>query len=624
LNYQNSIAGLIFFLVAAGCAQQGSPSGGPKDETPPAVVSSSPANYSNHFKATKAEIVFDEYLVLDNVNQQLIISPPLEEKPVIKLKGKTLQIEIPGELRENTTYTFNFGNAIKDLHEGNKLQNFEYVFSTGETVDSLSVRGSLTYAFDLKTPKEPMYIMLYGDLRDSIPLIEPPFYIGRSDDKGNFSVNNLRPGVYKVFALKDANNNFLFDLPTEEIAFLDSNLIVSAEYFKSIFEARDSVSNDSLPDYLDMKTGKPLTRDFVSKDSLPDKPAGDIESIADSTAAAIADSIRKEREKYNYIVIDLSVFTEETSVQYLSDHSRKDKRKLDLVFNKPLTDSFKLKALHPEMFPAIWYISQFSAHRDTVAFWMPDSLIYQKDTIETAIFYTVTDSVGNPYSKTDTISFAYREPSSKNKKKATTKPEFSIKTITKGAQQELNKKLSFTANVPVSGFDPGKIFLFNVVDSTETPVDIQVKRDSIRMDRINLSNTWESGAAYHLFVLPGAVSGIFGDENDTIDVTFKSRETEYYGNLSFDLENVTVPVIVELYTGDKLAASREIKEAGRIVFNYMKPQTYKVKFILDRNNNGKWDTGKYMKKIQPEKVEWFPKEIEIRSNWDQEEHYTFK
>jgi len=208
-------------LFCWSCAQQGSPSGGPRDEDPPRVLECTPPNYSTQFESRKIQITFDEYIVLDNVNQQLVVSPPMEEQPTVKLKRKSLIIEFEEALRINTTYTFNFGDAIKDLHEGNKLQNYEYVFSTGEILDSMSVRGNLKYAENLEVPDEPFSIMLYSDLRDSVPLLDIPLYVGRSDDSGVFSVNNLRPDVYKVFALKDGNNNFLFDLPSEEIAFLD-------------------------------------------------------------------------------------------------------------------------------------------------------------------------------------------------------------------------------------------------------------------------------------------------------------------------------------------------------------------------------------------------------------------
>ena len=155
---------LLLIVFCWNCAQQGSPKGGPKDEAPPRVLESQPLNYSTRFKAKKIIITFDEYIVLDNVNQELIVSPPMEEKPEVKLRKKSMVIEFEEALKDSTTYTFNFGSAIKDLHEGNKLLNYEYVFSTGDVLDSLSVRGTLKYAEDLSVPVDQISIMLYKDL----------------------------------------------------------------------------------------------------------------------------------------------------------------------------------------------------------------------------------------------------------------------------------------------------------------------------------------------------------------------------------------------------------------------------------------------------------------------------
>ena len=266
-------------------------------------------------KQKKIQITFDEYIVLDNVNQELIVSPPMVELPEVKLRKKTLIIEFEEELKENTTYTFNFGNAIKDLHEGNKLQNFEYVFSTGDILDSLSVKGTLRYAETLKKPEESFSIMLYSDLRDSVPLTEIPMYVGRSDDSGVFSVNNLRPDEYKVFALKDGNNNFLFDLPSEEIAFLDTSLTVNTDFVRQLLgiEAMDSIA-------------MPVdTSSSATLDTIPD-PGPDLTSV----------------------YIDLMLFTEPSDIQYLSDYMREDRRRLQTVFALPLSDTFQYNFLLEE------------------------------------------------------------------------------------------------------------------------------------------------------------------------------------------------------------------------------------------------------------------------------------
>ncbi|HDR67892.1 MAG TPA: hypothetical protein ENN61_02450, partial [Bacteroidaceae bacterium] len=350
---------LITFILLTGlfygCAQQGSPSGGPKDENPPRVVATSPVNYSNFFDAEKIFITFNEYIVLDNVNQELVISPPFKEKPVIKLRKKTLIIQFEEELKENTTYTFNFGNAIKDLHEGNKLINYEYVFATGEFIDSLSVKGRLRNSFDLTVPEGSITVMLYDDLRDSVPLIDMPLYIGKSKPDGSFAVNNLKSDVFKLFAIKDANYNFLFDQPNEEIAFLDSSLIVSAEYFRDIFRREGSL--DSLTQLIDS-----------------------LQVLADS-AVIDQDSLALIMPDLNTVFVDLYLFTEDKKVQYLSDYRRDDPRKLEIIFNNPLTDSFKYFLIEKEMKKEDLLFEIFSTKRDSLVLWVKDSAYYNRDTL---------------------------------------------------------------------------------------------------------------------------------------------------------------------------------------------------------------------------------------------------
>jgi hypothetical protein len=150
----------LLFLIAS-CAKIGSPAGGPKDETPPVVLKSKPLNHSVWFEGKQIEVTFDEFIRTDGLSQDLVVSPPLEERPEIRLRGKTLVIEWEEELRDSTTYTFSFGEAIKDLNEGNVLRNFEFVFSTGGHLDSLAVIGTVLKAFDLEPHEEKVFVMLY-------------------------------------------------------------------------------------------------------------------------------------------------------------------------------------------------------------------------------------------------------------------------------------------------------------------------------------------------------------------------------------------------------------------------------------------------------------------------------
>ncbi|MDF1575518.1 MAG: Ig-like domain-containing protein [Bacteroidales bacterium] len=579
-------------LVCWSCAQQGSPSGGPKDEDPPVVLKCEPPNYSTNFNAKRILITFDEFIVLDNVNQELIVSPPMEEKPEVKLKKKTLIIEFEETVRTNTTYTFNFGNAIKDLHEGNKLQNYEYVFSTGDVLDSLSVRGTLQYAESLEKPEDPVSIMLYSDLRDSVPLIDIPLYVGRTNDSGVFSVNNLRPDVYKVFALKDGNNNLLFDLPSEEIAFLDTSLILNADFTRQLLG--DSIVSAVLTDTLE----------------------------ADSSGTG-TDSLSRMGSDLNAIYIDLNLFTEEPDIQYLTDYVREDRRKIQLGFALPLTDTFTYYTLQAEGKRAPRFLEHFSTKRDSLTLWMIDSTDYNHDSIQMVVNYTVKDTLEQFICTSDTLLFTYRELQGRSKRDrsdqketATEEEKLELLTIRNNSNHDLNRDLSLQLDFPLGRMNDSLISLYHIPDSAEVPIPFSVRADTLSLYRAILTATWESDSRYRMLLLPGAISSIYPMQHDTVDVSFKTRDLEFYGQILLTVNQVAHQVLVQLFSGKTLVKEILVEKDGQYHFPYLSPQKYQFKFIHDLNNNGKWDTGNYLKKIQPEPVELLPGTIEVRSNWD--------
>ncbi len=202
----------------ASCAQIVPPTGGEKDTTPPTLLSSVPENYSTQFNSKTIVLEFDEYVSLKDISNQLIISPPMQEKPVFKLKGKMLYIELKEALQPNTTYNLNFGNSVADITEGNLAGELQYVFSTGTFLDSLTWSGKVKNAFN-NAPEGDVLVMLYETLEDSIPLKERPNYFAKTRKDGTFSIHHIKAGKYKLFALKDGNFNYLFDLANEAIAF---------------------------------------------------------------------------------------------------------------------------------------------------------------------------------------------------------------------------------------------------------------------------------------------------------------------------------------------------------------------------------------------------------------------
>ena len=232
--------------ILASCATVVSPSGGPKDVQPPQVVESAPENFSINFASKKIEITFDEFVKLQKIGVNLIISPPLEERPTFMVKGKSLIIKLEEELLPSTTYNFNLGNSIVDITENNAIPNFQYVFSTGTYIDSLQVSGKVEDEFERK-PEDKVIVILYkcDELEncDSLPYNSKPRYFTRTDATGTFTIKTIKHGRYKMTALVDKNQNFVFDLPNERVGFI-SELIDPAPAYRSLTtfgKGRDSI-----------------------------------------------------------------------------------------------------------------------------------------------------------------------------------------------------------------------------------------------------------------------------------------------------------------------------------------------------------------------------------------------
>lgn len=618
MSFRISILVIITALCWS-CAQQGSPSGGPRDEDPPVVLESIPSNYSTRFEAKKIQITFDEYIVLDNVNQQLVVSPPMEEKPEVRLKGKTLVIQFEEELKDSTTYTFNFGSAVKDLHEGNILFNFEYVFSTGDVLDSLSVKGTLIYAENLSVPEEAVTIMLYENLADSVPLTQIPLYVGRSNDSGVFSVNNLKADTFKVFALKDANYNLLFDLPTEEIGFLDSSLVVSAEHIRNILETE---SSDSASMEADSLAVAPVSS-FEVVEVLEE--LNDSSLFASDSTSMLADSLDQGPD-YTSIYIDMVLFTEEIETQYIAEEERDDPRIILFAFARPLSDSFNYRFLSDEGGRNIDVLEHYSPGRDSLTLWLRDSVDYKNDSLSVELNYTVRDSTNRSVTQSDTLLMIYRIRTGKKDKNDQNqeKEKLTISTLRAKGEMDLNTHLKLDLSMPLESFQDSLISLWHIPDTVEIPMPFRSRADTLLPNRGWIDAEWKSASSYHIQLLPGALSSIYELEHDTIDLAFSTRDIEYYGQILLSLEDVSNPVIIQLKKKDDVVRKLRVYKNGLYTFSYLSPGDYGIKIIHDLNDNGKWDTGKYIEKRQPEAVEILPRLITVRSNWDHDVNMILK
>jgi len=591
----NSKYGYLFSLVMipvmavmlfSRCAREmASLTGGPRDTIPPKLVESEPPNYSVEFDSKEIEIEFNEFIQLKEMEQQFLSSPPFEEDPEIKMKGKGIEVELKESLKDSTTYTLNFGNAIVDYTESNPLRNFKYVFSTGKDLDSMRVEGRVYDAFNLKA-RENVLVMLYEELNDSVPYNRIPDYVSRTDEQGYYSITNVRQDTFKIFALDDLNNSYLYDSPDEQIGFVDSTVV----FEKQMIEEHDTIYS------------RQPANDMVPADSLP------IDTV-----------IHRKYRGYPAENFTMGMFNETGKEQYLKSFQRKQPMKVDFIFNRPLRDSLRF-ALLDSVERKDWYIKKTSAQRDTVSYWLKDTSLYYQEYLKFQVGYQQLDSMNQLQWTSDTLELSYIfEEGEKTSQDTLALENNASKTF------NLNQQLRLTLPFPVQSIDTSRIMLEETVnDSVVKPAKFQIQRKEHNLRSVYMDVKWRPNTNYHLTVLPQAIRNIYGVYHDTLDVRLKTRAEDYYGSLKVGLpgldsefilqlvqsSNDEEQVIREQYTGDM--------KDGLVTFEYLDPKEYLLKVIFDRNGNKEWDTGDYLKHEQPEKVRYNPEKINIRSNWEYE------
>jgi len=620
---------IFFFLIfwISSCAKIVAPTGGPKDVEPPKVLSSDPPNYSTNFKGDKIKITFDEFIQLKDINQNLVVSPPLDEKPEITVKGKSLIIKFFTELIDSTTYNIYLGNSVQDYNEGNPIENFQYVLSTGEYIDSMSMEGKVLNAFNL-LPQEDVLVMLYSDFSDSIPIKSIPEYVAKTDKEGFFQINNIRNDTFKIFALRDANKNYLYDLPNEGIAFSDSAVkfrMDTKPVADTIFVADSLLAdpNERIVDTIWIPSEK-----FSSYPFNTDTADFEKDSMVVIQHKPIDTIITTMKWYYPVPVFYLMFFNEDKETQYLVNSKRDDKRKLEVMFNKPIKDSVSIE-LADTTLESKWYIQETNLTNDTIFYWLTDSSLYNKKDIKTTITYQKEDSNLVYQWTTDTINFRYFEPQKKEEEDSDTSLAIGLNVKNKSTF-DLNKPIKLHFNTPIKAVNPEKIRLFIKEDTLEKEVDIRLEKDSLFFRRYSILNRYTEDSDYRLEIYPQAFTDIYDAVNDTIHVAFKTQKLDYYGKV---LANVTgidssFQVIAQLVVSEKeeekVYREKVIRKDQTIDFAYLPPKEFLFKIIMDVNFNEKWDTGEYLEHIQPEEVFYYDNPINVRSNWDIEINMSVK
>ena len=566
---------LIFILLAlVRCANIVSPEGGAKDISPPAVVSCEPPNNSTSFKGKSVKIDFDEFINAETSGDKVLISPPVDKTPDFRLRGKSLIIGFEDPLAPDLTYTIDLGTSVSDITEGNKLQGFIYAFSTGTVLDSLTLTGSVRDAFT-NQPAKGVLVMLYLPKNDTIPADSlpvriKPAHVTRTGDDGGFIFTHLAPASYKIIALGDKTGDMLFNTVGEQVAFSDS--LVQPWY--------------AGPTTAEIQPADSTVTDSVSRDTFAAPPAGH--------------------------PVALRIFEAMDSVQTLIRSALVRDRMATLIFRYPPGDLRLVPVNIDSLSP--WCLAEPGVLGDTLTLWM------QPGTPDTLRIRITADKM-----KPDTIELPVRyiDASKKGKKAVAEGPKrLEITNNTRGSLLNFFKyPLILTTSYPIDSMDLSGLRL---IDGNDTLKPFTAMADSSRR-RIVVEHRWTEGKAFRLYLPDSAIFSINGLTNDTLRFRFKTAETRFYGNLKL---NVKVPegadrVIVQLLAADKekVLEERVINKTGRISFDYLLPAKYKIKAILDRNYNGRWDTGDYFRHLQPEEVVYFPRTLDLRANWDVEENW---
>ena len=567
------------------CANIGNPSGGPIDKTPPIFMRSNPTPNAVNVKDRKIEIFFDEIVTLKDPSTKIIVSPAQTEMPRMSALGRKVTVELVDSLLPNTTYTIDFSNSIQDNNEGNAIDNFAFAFSTGSVIDSMRVSG---YVLDSRTlePMQSVVVGLQSNLADSAFHKEKLQRVALTNDRGQFTIRNVSPGSYHIFALKDLDRDYKFGNPTEDIAFLDSIIVPSI----GSREAADTVYND----------------------------LNEIDTI-----------MRATRPAYFPNDILLSMFNEDRKSQYLANNLRVDSTRISLTFAAASDTLPSLSIVGRNDVPDQWYTLERSQTNDTLTYWIRPPHLVSADTLMVATTYLRTDTASNLSWGTDTLKFTFQRQKAKKKKKNEETDSLEqirfmeLHPLANGTQ-EVYAPLLLQTGTPIERYSREAFHLQRKLqnDTIFYPAEIKsiALRDSTLSRRdLMLKVDWEPGAAYTLAVDSLAITDIYGLQTKPLKVDFNVRKMEEYGNIVFNIPAVRDSAIVELLDGtEKIVLRAPVKNHRAELLNLL-PGKYYARLFIDRNGNGKYDTGNYDMHLQPEETVYYPGAINLKKNWDVEQ-----
>lgn len=574
---KNKINILLFLtaLLMTQCANVVTPTGGPKDTLPPKVVKAVPENRHVGFDSKKIEITFDEYITLENAQQNVLFSPPLTGKPDIKLNNKTVVIKFKEDLIPNTTYTIHFGSAIKDLHEGNQFKDYYYSFSTGDILDTLSIAGKVLDA-ETKKPVDDLLVGAYSSEHDILfdaPTKKAPDFLTKTDKEGRFTFHGLPDKKFLVFALKDMNSNLYYDMPNEMVAFLDT--LVPASFPQLPRKANDSLT---------------ITADTVSLDA-------DTLLHADTLQERVFDS--------KALDLTLYAFTEMDTTQMLLEKKLVEEGVLRFVFRQP---AHEVQIETPDVLPDTFQIVKiWSADYDTTWWHFTPGVM---DSLRVFIHYDTIINDSTCYS------LKYRDTKPQGKgKKATNSLKINDNLINNLLMPDDDFVFRFSEPVveqrwhDTASFTMGDTVIFNGMDFE--------KADEYGMEYC-LVMDWVDSLEYAINIPDSVFFSVRGRTNDSIHLRFKRALEGDLGNIFITVEPpAETQLVIQLVNSrDKVVQTQVIEKEQRVEFKQLLPEKYKLRAIVDVNRDRRWSTGNFHRRFLPETVVEYKDVLDLKAGWD--------
>ena len=588
----------VVMTAIVSCAKMGQPDGGWFDETPPRILATHPSDKSVNVSSKRITILFDEYIKLDNPQEKVVVSPPQQEWADIKTQGKGISVVLKDSLKPNTTYTIDFSDAISDNNEGNPLGNYTYSFSTGSTIDTLQVSGYVLEAGNLE-PVKGILVGLYDSVPDAAFRQRPMLRVSRTDSRGRFVIKGIAPGNYRVFALQDMDGNYRFSQKSEKLAF-----------------DRQTVTPTFRPD---------IRQDTIWSDSLR------ISSIS--------------RTSYTRFLPDdlvLRAFTEQQTERYMLKTTRTDARHIDMFFSRGDSVMPVIKGLNFDARNA--FVIESTPQKDTITYWLRDTMLVNRDTLHFEVTYRATDSLGMMVQQTDTfelipkISHAKRVKDQENLRAKWLKEQEKRKRKGEPYETEMrpaplawnfvlpgtlppDQNIDVMTETPVARIDTAAVHLYVQKDSLWYVEPFRIQRRDHR--HFVIKGAWRPGMEYSIEIDSAAFTDIYGAQSVKFKQGVRVGKEDQYGTLFVEMEGMKgTPVIAQLLdSSDKVVKSVSTTD-GTAEFYFLNPSKYYLRIIIDRNENGRWDTGEYDTDLQPEEVYYYPEAIECRANWDLSQHWN--